>query len=160
MRELFEVAELVRVAVEDERSGVAFYGALARKDWGPQFQKLFGGLCEQEKYHRKRFEEMLAAMGNYKPREQYSGEYMEYLRAMTDSRAFPDEKAAEASAEGCESAGQAIEVALQFERDTLILLSEMKPLVPPGDHDIVEEIAREEQTHLVALADAKRMIRG
>ena len=29
MAEMFDVAELVRVAVEDERSGVAFYGALA-----------------------------------------------------------------------------------------------------------------------------------
>jgi len=159
MRELFEVPELVAVAIEDEQSGVAFYGTLAMKDWEPAFKELFTRLREQEKYHERRFRDMLSAMGDYRPKEDYDGEYVAYLRAMTGSRAFPNAVAAAASAKGCPSPREAIELATRFERDTLILMKELAPLVPPADQSIVEELAREEQAHLVHLSDARRLLR-
>lgn len=160
MSELFEVPELVKVAVEDEKSGVAFYGTLAEKNWDMPLKQLFARLREQEKYHQRRFESMLAVMGGYQQREEYSGQYMEYLRAMTDSRAFPDVAAAQAAADGCQSPREAIEIATRFERDTLILMKEMQPLVPEKDHDVVEELTREEQAHLVMLQDARRLLKA
>lgn len=160
MSELFEVPELVRVAVEDEKSGVAFYGALADKDWPAEFKQLFASLREQEKYHQRRFEDMLAAMGNYQPKEEYTGQYMDYLRALTDSRAFHDPQAAQALAVACKTPREAIDLATRFERDTLVLLKEMQPLVPERDYDVVDELTREEQAHLVVLQDARRMLKG
>ncbi len=56
---LFHIAELVRIGVEDEKSGVAFYSALAQKTRNPELKKTYAGLAEQERYHQKRFEKTL-----------------------------------------------------------------------------------------------------
>ena len=63
MAEQFEVTELVKIAVEDETSGVAFYSTMAGRAKDPQLKKVFADLAEQEKYHQKRFEVMLAELG-------------------------------------------------------------------------------------------------
>lgn len=157
-RELFHITELVRLAVEDERTGVAFYSAVAERIQKPALRQVFLRLAEDEKHHQKRFEMMLESLGDYKPREQYLGEYMEYLRTLTTERAFPDEDAALRQARACESDGQAIDLASRFERDTLVLMNEMSSLVPERDQVVVRELTREEQGHLVALSEARKQL--
>ena len=156
MAELFEVAELVKVAIEDEKTGVAFYSKLAQTS--DRLRDTFADLAEQEKYHQKRFEEMLAGLGRHKPKEQYPGEYLEYLNTLTRDRAFPDQQTAVRMAESCSGDKAAIDLASRFERDTLILMNEMRGLVPQKDRAIVEELAKEEQAHLVTLAQARQQL--
>jgi rubrerythrin len=157
MSEQFEVAELVQVGVEDEKTGVAFYAALSKKMKSPHLQKLFANLSEQERYHQKRFEQMLAELGGLKPgHEEYPGQYMAYLRTLTNDRAFPDEETAMLAAQTCASDAAAVELATRYERDTLMLMNEMRNLVPEKDKPVVDELAREEQVHLVMLSEARR----
>ena len=94
MKEFFEAPELVRIAVEDEKTGAAFYTAMANKAASLAIKETFADLATQELAHQKRFQDMLDGMGSFLPREQYSGEYMAYLRAITHTRAFPDERTA------------------------------------------------------------------
>ena len=159
MAELFEVKELVEIAVEDERTGVAFYARLANRARDAELQRTFADLAEQERYHQKRFERMLADLGGHKPREQYPGEYMAYLRTLTNERAFPDEATAMKMADQCPDDAAAIALASRFERDTLMLMHEMRSLVPQRDKAIVDELTREEQAHLVTLAQARRRLK-
>jgi len=160
MREVFEVPELVRVAVEDERTGVGFYSALAKAAKTAEFKTLWSGLADQEKYHLERFGKMLDEMGEHAPKEQYSGEYMSYLQTLTETRAFPDEQTAVRMAGQCASDAEALDLASRFERDTLVLLNEMRAMVGPKDKAVVDEITREEQAHLVTLAEARRNLKG
>jgi len=154
MAELLEVAELVKVAVEDERTGVAFYTRLAHKS--DKLKNVFTKLAEEERRHQMRFEEMLADLGGVKPREQYAGEYTAYLKALTNSRAFPDDATAIRMADECSDDSEALLLANRFERDTLILMGEMRKLLPAKSSEIVEELVAEEQSHLVALAEARQ----
>lgn len=156
MAELFEVAELIKVAVEDERSGVAFYSRLAEKS--ATLRPVFAQLAEEEKYHLKRFQEMLDRFGGHSPREEYPGEYMEYLRTLTETRAFPDAATAMKMAGDCASDADALALAGRFERDTLILMNEMRRLVNAKDAAVVDELAAEEQGHLVTLAAARKQL--
>ena len=84
---------------------------------------------------------------------------MEYLRTLTDNRAFPDEKTAAAMADECADDAAALDLASRFERDTLILMNEMRSLVPEKDRPVVDELAKEEQGHLVTLAKAHQELR-
>ncbi len=159
MAELFEVTELVKVAIEDEKTGVAFYSVLAQTAGKPELKTTFADLAEQERFHQKRFEEMLAALGGHKPtREEYAGQYTAYLQALTNDRAFPDEEAARQMARECPDDAAAVELAIRFERDTLLLMNEMRGLVPEKDAAVVRELAREEQSHLVVLANARQSL--
>ncbi len=159
MSPLFHIAELVRIGVEDEKSGVAFYAALAEKTRSAQLRKAYASLAEQERFHQKRFEQMLADLGNHEPTETYPGEYIAYLRAMLDSRAFHDPVTAQkiaADIGGDDNA--ALSMAIRFERDTLVLLKELREMVPEKDRDTVDELAREEQGHLVDLNRALKTL--
>ena len=158
MAEHFEVAELVKVAVEDEKSGVAYYSHLAGKAKDPGLRSTFDGLAQQERHHLARFEKMLAALGGYSPREGYPGEYMAYLRAMTDGRAFPDVHAAQQAAQEVADDLSAVVTALRFERDTLALMNELREFVPPRDRKTVEELINEERSHVVVLTGAKERL--
>jgi len=159
MAELFEVAELVKVAVEDERTGVAFYSAMAKKVKDEQMRKTFAELAEQEKFHQRRFEQMLADLGGVRQGEEYPGEYLAYLQALTGDRAFPDEQTALQMVKECKDDHAALALASRFERDTLMLMNEMRRLVPERDKPVVDELASEEQAHLVALAEARAKLK-
>ena len=160
MAEMFDVAELVRVAVEDEKTGVAFYAALAETAGSAELKKVFADLAEEEKVHQKRFEEMLAGLGDHKAPEAYGGEYAGYLQALTTDRAFPDAAAAAEAARQCPDDATAVELAIGLERDTLLLMQEMRKLVPPRDQAVVDELADEERSHLVALTGARAALGG
>ena len=160
MGELFDVAELVRVAVEDERTGGAFYATAAERAEDPSLKATFADLADQERYHQARFEKMLAELGEIKPPEQYSGEYASYLGALTRDRAFPDEAGARAMAEACETDLAFLEVALGFERNTLNLIHEMRLLIPADGKAIVDDITCEEQAHVVSLLGAREALGG
>lgn len=155
MSNLFDVAELVRIGVEDEKSGIAFYTALADKATDTGLRQTFARLAEEEKRHCERFQAMLDQLGDYQPRESYSGEYMTYLRTMLEGRAFPDEQAAVAQAKACENDMAGVALAIRFERDTLLLMGEMRGMVPDKDRWVVDELIHEEQSHLVELDRAR-----
>lgn len=158
MSPLFHVAELVRIGVEDEKTGVAFYSALAKKTRNAALRKMYEGLAEQERHHQERFERMLGALGDFQPSESYTGEYVAYLRAMLDSRAFPEPGKGVQLAAECADDRAAVALAIRFERDTLILLNELRGLVPVRDAETVDELAGEEQGHLVELARAQGVL--
>ena len=158
MSELFEVPEMVRVAVEDERTGVAIYTALAASAKAAEVRALFEKLVGQERFHQMRFEGILEQLGGHCPREQYEGEYVAYLHTLTSTRAFPDPAAAVEAARRCRTDAEAVDLALQYERDTLALINELRELVGPRHKDVVETIAREERAHIVVLADEKRKL--
>lgn len=160
MAKVFSIAEVVNVAVEDEKSGVAFYGVLAESASDPGLRKTFADLAEEERGHQRRFAELLRDLGNVHAPEQYTGEYAGYLLALTSSMAFPDEGAARAAARDCPDDMAALDLAIRFERDTLVLMQEVQQMVPEKDAAIVEELKREEQGHLVVLADAKEALAG
>ena len=161
MSKMFQVSELVQVGVDDEKSGVAFYSALAEKTKDAELKKTFADLAQQERCHQRRFEEMLAELGGeYKAPESYADEYLTYVRTLTTQRAFPDERAARRAAEACEDDRSALDLALRFERDTLILMNEMRGMVREKDRNVVDELIAEEQSHLVVLSQARQKLSG
>jgi len=160
MGELFDVAELVRVAVEDERTGAAFYTVAAEMARDARLKEIFTQIAQQERYHQERFERMLAAMGEHKPPELYSGEYANYLVALTKDRAFPNEAGARNMARQCTDDLAALAVALGLERNTLNLINEMRSLVPESGKGVVDDITCEEQAHLVMLLEARDKLRS
>jgi rubrerythrin len=160
MSELFEVPELVRIAVEDERTGVALYTSLAESARAGEVKALFLKLVGQERYHQMRFENMLEQLGGHKPHEDYDGEYLAYLRTLTSTRAFPEPEDAMKAARQCKTDADSLELAGRYERETLALINELRELVGEKHKTAVEDIAREERAHVVVLAEARRMLRA
>ena len=155
MAGMFEVTELVKVGVEDERTGVAFYMAASERSREEGLKRVFADLAEQERFHEKRFKKLLSDLGDYKSPERYGGEYASYLEALTTSRAFPTQEAALDAVGKTADDLSLVKMASRFERDTLVLMGEMRKLVREQDRTIIDQLIAEEQGHLVTLSVAK-----
>ena len=160
MAGMFDAKELVKVAIQDEITGAAFYAGAAAKSGNPELKETFVALADQERGHRKRFEEMLDAMGDYQSPEQYPGEYTEYLNSLATDRAFPDEAAAVAAVGACAGDAEVLDLSLRIERDTLKLMEEMQKLVAERDRAVVETLADEERSHIEVLTAAREGLAG
>ena len=154
----FDSREMLKIAVLDEETGIAFYKSLAAATKRPDVQSECIAIGKQEEIHAQRFQQMLDGLPAYEPVEEYDGQYAQYLRALIESRAFPGPDQAAARARAARSDAEAIEIALRLERDTLVFLGEIKALLPPTHIELVREVIKEEQNHVTELTRLKRTL--
>ena len=148
---LVDLSELIEMAVKDEQTGIAFYGALAQAAATPEVRSQMLAIAEQEKGQLAWFQKMLDDIGQCQPVEEYPGEYEEYLWALLKSRAFPEPEAAAAKARTAQSDAAAIQMAIKLEKDTLEFLQEMRRFVGVERGTYVDVIIEEEREHVTAL---------
>jgi len=147
---LFQVSELVEMAVSEEHHGTIFYLALEQRAESPIAREAARRFAEEERGHEKAFQSMNESLTSYIPNESYPGEYENYVQALLDGRTFPGEEEAIALARTGTDA-DALRMAIRFEKNSLLFFSEMRALVPEGQRAVVDELIEEERRHLVDL---------
>jgi len=154
---LLYVSELVDMAIKDEETGVEFYRALALVARDPRMRERMLAIALQEEAQLAWFQKMRAEIGGEKIAEEYPGEDEDYLRALT-SPAFPAAEDAAALARLAKSDAEALELAMRLEKDTLLLLTEMKRFISAEHHKYVDVVIDEEKEHLIQLAAIRKML--
>ena len=86
---IFDAREMLKIAIMDEETGIAFYHSLASATRRPDVQSECIAIGKQEEMHAQRFRRMLDDLGAYAPQEEYAGQYEAFLNALVESRAFP-----------------------------------------------------------------------
>lgn len=157
--QVLDPRELIRMAVKDEETGIAFYKALSEVVRQPGLKKKMLDIVEQEKYHAERFRKFLDEIGDYEPYEQYPGEYENYVQTLLESKAFPTPEAAAQQARRIGLGIEAIDVALGLEKDTLLFLTEMRNFVKEDMHQYLDAIIQEERDHVVELSVLRRELK-
>ena len=155
---VFNVAEVVQMAIEEEHNGVRFYEALEACAQNPTLKEAARRLAAQERYHEERFTKLRDTLGTRPLPESYPGEYADYMGALMAGKTFPNEEAAARLAQEAGGDLQAVATALLFEKNTLLFLGEMRRLVPRKDHKTVDELIDEERQHLVDLTNIRTML--
>jgi rubrerythrin len=155
---IFNPREMLKIAIMDEETGIAFYHSLASATRRPDVQSECIAIGKQESVHAQRFRRMLDDLGGYAPQEEYTGQYEAYLNALVESRAFPNPTEAAQRARSARSDAEAIDLAIRLEKDTLAFLNEIKQTLPPVHGNIVEDIVSEERQHLTELSRLRRTI--
>jgi rubrerythrin len=151
-------SELVEVALGIERNGIAYYGALSESTIDATLKSTFRDLAGMERKHIEIFQKMLTSVGKYQPPYLGEGEqqYELYLKALVDSAVFADDKVALEMARAVSSPGEAIQIAIGAEKDSILFYNEMRELVPERQRSIVDEIICEEKSHLRQLSSLKK----
>ena len=153
MAALFSAAELLNIAIREEVTGATYYRALAKKAESAELRDFALKTAEMEDEHAARFRTLLETIGEYKPMgESYSGEYEEYLSYLIEGRIFPMGEEGEALAARQESDKQAVETAVEIEKNTLLLYQELVRFVPEKDRTVLQGIMDEERLHLLQFA--------
>ncbi len=149
----FDVAELARVAVADEGSGIQLYKRLTALAQDARIQEGFRRLAGEERHHHERFQAMLEELERGPQPAQYPDEYVDYLEALSGDGG---ESHAHRRAEASRGDRDALELAADFEKEQLALQQQMADLLRERHRQVVEEIIREERNHLITLAELGR----
>ena len=146
-------ADIVEMAMELEKSGEAFYRAVASSSESPQVQTVFADLAEQEAKHYAIFAKLSKAVRN-KPLMSTDewDEYMMYLQATIQSAFFEGVDKALAVAEEVTDEKEAVRVAMNFEKETLLFFHDLRDMVSAADQEIIKQVIAEEKRHLRRLA--------
>ncbi len=153
MPELFSARELIEIAIEEERTGATFYRALAESTDSEDLEEFALDVAEMEDEHEEKFLGLLEKVGDYRPGgEQYPGQYQSYMSYLIEGRIFPTGRDGEEMAQRQASDREAVETAMEMERNTLLFYHEMIRFIPEPDRDLLEDIIDEERQHVTDFA--------
>ena len=148
----YGVVDLISNMIELEKCGAEFYSALAAKHSNPLINQLFARLAEQENIHRSIYERLLE-----KSEPELDGiddEYQDYLREIINQKFDLDIQ----HALTCASPQEVLDMAVKLEKDSVKFINAFGMLTRTAYRDLVEQITKQEQSHLEMLLDMKNKI--
>ncbi|MEW8958984.1 hypothetical protein MHOCP_13380 [Moorella humiferrea] len=151
---MFHASEVFAFARAIEQKGQAFYQAMAASARDDRARKLFQRLALEEGQHILDFEQLASKATPYDPPESYPGEYEAYMQALVDSNVFPKDLHPETLAKQITNDEEALNFAIQFEKDALLFFSGLKNLVSVTETAMIDELLRQERRHLCDLHSA------
>ena len=146
---LFQAADIVELAMQVEKSGETFYRAVAGKVQSTASRELFKYLAGQEVIHYQVFSKLSQTVQDnpFMTDEEWAL-YMDYLNGTVQSAFFEGPDKALALAETVTDERQAINMAIGFEKETLLFFYDLRDRIPDKDRPFVEKIVDEEKSHI------------
>jgi rubrerythrin len=147
--EIFEIAERI------ERNGVKFFRRAAEVLSDQDLCQILLSLAEMEAEHEETFANMRKQI-SHKERElitfEPENEMTLYLQAIANGHIFDLKKDPSEQLTGKETAEDILKLAIEAEKDSIVLYIGLKNFVPAkAGKDKVEEIIEEEMGHIVVL---------
>ena len=158
MSSLFKVSEVVELAVLIETNGEEFYNSLKESARDQQTREVFAYLAEEERKHRDIFERMEKSLEKYQPVESYSGEYAAYIKALADDNVFTRKDVGGDLAGKATSSQEAVDMALKFEKDSVLFFEGMRRFVPEREQKTIDQLIDEEKKHILRLKELEKTL--
>ncbi len=156
----FNAEEVFDMAIAIEENGKKFYEDAQKCVSDETVKKLFEELAAEEVKHKERFLELkklipddVKGQGVYDP----DNEGTLYLRMMADEHVFSRSDEINEKVCGIKSAEDALKLAIQFEKDTIVFFLTMQEHTEtPKGKEMIGLLIKEEQQHVRRLALALR----
>jgi rubrerythrin len=149
--------EMVKIGIQVEKNGRDFYDLASKNVKADRVRQTFEYLSNDEQLHIAVFEEILSRIDeNPRHAEKYSSEYADYLAALVEENVFTKNKQGSEMARTIRNDKQALELALGFEKDSLLLYTEIKKLIGADLHKDIDKLIAEEQDHFKRLSDVMK----
>jgi rubrerythrin len=156
----FNADEIFQLGVQIETNGKKFYETVAKNTSDPSVQKLFSELSRWESEHQELFEKLRKALSDSAKRETLfdpEGEMSVYMRAMAESHVFIKNKDISGLAFKCRTPIEALDLAITFEKDSVVFFTTMKKVVPEHlGKDKIDLLIDEEIKHISILIQKRR----
>jgi len=152
----FNAAEIFQVAIEIKENARAFYEKAQHLIQDPEVQKLFADLAREEVEHKNRIGSLKAGLpSDIEPAmaADPENELDLYVKAMADQHVFRSCGALNVQLDQIKDVKDALKLALQFEKDSVIFFLGMQEATCEGrDRDVINLLLKEEQSHVRRLS--------
>jgi rubrerythrin len=157
MADLFAANEIVKMSVDEETAGEAFYRAWSEKTGNAKVKAEAARIADMEKHHKEIFGKLLKELGEPGGPETYAGEYQDYVDALMADKEFGGAEEAGRLA-GSLSDLEAVTAALKTEQKALLLYAFLENQLDEADRATVAGVIEEERGHVVDLTKLKKEI--
>jgi rubrerythrin len=159
----FNAESIFEIGVQIEKNGKAFYLEAAKRASDNAIASLFTELADWESKHIELFEQLKSELPDTMrddPIFDPENELYSYLEAAANSHVFIVSTDVSQLATQCNSASEALDLALTFEKDSVVYYITMKKVV--ADHlgrKKIDTLIDEELKHIAILNKRKKLIR-
>jgi len=143
--------------VHIEERGYEFYVEAMKKFSDPLATRLFQYLADEEFKHEKVFKKLLAGEGGMR-RQEADPEYRDYMKEFVKAHPLAEQRTARGRLSRMSEAEQVLELAMEFEKESIVFFTQLKELVAPGRARAVEKVIHEEMGHLRKVLQMKRRL--
>jgi rubrerythrin len=156
----FNADEIFQMGAQIEANGQKFYEAVAKSTPDPSAKKIFLDLGRWESEHMELFKKLRQRLPLSASRDDLFDPNRElhlYLKATADSHVFIRNKDIPELAAKCKTSIQALDLAVAFEKDSIVFYTTMRKLVPEhlGKGEI-DTLIDEEISHIFILTQKKK----
>ncbi len=155
---LLSSAEIFDLAKAVEKGGQAFYQAIASTTSSAELRELFTHLAGEEVKHFRTFERLAREYPELEVDAEEWGQTSAYIQATSDSRFFVGEDKALALARTVHDPLKALEIAIAFEKDTLLFFYELLNVTPTKGREAAKAIIEEEKRHVQLLSQRRKSL--
>jgi rubrerythrin len=152
----FVPVDILNFAIEIERNGYEFYTETAKKFKDLKTVKLFHYLAEQELRHERCFKQMKRKSPTFTPTETLEAAYEIYKQEFLATYMFSDSAQTQGRIKLVASVEEAVNLAVGFEKDTVVLYSSIKKYIDEENKKLIDEVIDEELGHIVRLLELKK----
>ena len=153
--------DVFTMAVRIEENGKAFYEGAARASDDDQTRELFENLARMEDGHIEQFKALRRNLPGSFPSDSVwdpEGLAESYLQATADTHVFTLEAATD-RLKSIKTPQQALDLALQFEKDSVSFFLGMKEMLPdPHGKGEIDQLIQAEMDHIRMLSIAKKTL--
>lgn len=163
MAQALDVLGLVRKLALIEHEGASFYESLAQHATNEKIRKLALTMARVEKGHQQRFENVaqkLATRKSAQPPDKLTASVREYLLALIDHRIFLDPEQARTLAATLKDENEAVDIAIRFEKENILLLGECREIVRGTTRKLIERFIEQERAHIRSLQRIRDELRN
>lgn len=155
--EVLKAIDVLNFAVFLEDDSHLFYTEMAERFKDDEHvTDLFRFMAEEEFKHKDVFVDLKRIIAPRALDEQYPGEYRKYMEIYMNSHTIGSDEAMKKKIERVVSIGDATDMALEFEKDSIVYYTSLKPLVAQSDHRLVEDVIKEEYSHITRIYEYRR----
>ncbi len=144
-----------------EAEGVAFYEALVEHTDNAKVKELARMMARAERSHKESFEKLaqkLEGRRKTKPPEGLEESVQRYILALIDHRIFLSPEQAAVAARNYPDLNSAVEMAIRFEKENILLLRECLDVVSRAEKKLIQMIIGEERSHILGLQRAAKQL--
>jgi rubrerythrin len=160
----FSADEIFKIGMEIELNGKTFYDTAAGACEDPDAKQVMEYLRDEEQKHYDSFSTMREALPEGAKTETVfdpDGQMGMYLKALADSRVFTSETQASDLAKTCNAPAEVFQVALRFEKDSVLLFQTMKEATKPEwGQDKIDLLIEAEKEHIRKISEALAKLEG
>jgi len=151
----FSAYEVIEIAIEMEKNGEKLYKELGAVCKERTASDVFKALAESKPQQVEQYQKLLAKVKKEAPAEAYPGEYTLYLKNLADDHSGAM-SAILKKAVTVHTTLEAVELALDHKKNTLLYLQELGAHVDKKDADIVSELIKKKQADMNKLIELKK----